>query len=61
MGYNIYAAFITAFIVVVMLYRHMQFRSLRAKKNMRNLKITIYENLDYTEIFDDIFEKYLKS
>ncbi len=25
------------------------------------LKITIYEDLDYTTIFDDLFEEYLKS
>ena len=26
---------------------------------MQQLRVTIYENLDYTDIFDDIFEKYL--
>ena len=26
-----------------------------------SLRITIHEDLDYTEVFDDIFEKYLKS
>lgn len=27
---------------------------------MQTLKITIYEDLDYTTIFDDLFEEYLK-
>lgn len=31
------------------------------KEQIRLLKITIPENLDYTAIFDDIFEKYLAS
>jgi hypothetical protein len=59
MGYITYAAFITAFIVVVMLVIY-AVPFFKGEENMRNLKITIYENLDYTEIFDDIFEKYLK-
>ena len=59
MGYITYAAFITAFIVVVMLVIY-AVPLFKGEENMRNLKITIYENLDYTEIFDDIFEKYLK-
>ena len=56
MGYITYAAFITAFIVVVMLVIY-AVPFFKGEENMRNLKITIYENLDYTEIFDDIFEK----
>lgn len=28
------------------------------KKGVKNLKITIPENLDYTEIFDDLFQEY---
>ena len=31
------------------------------RKREKELKITIPENLDYTGIFDDLFEKYTKS
>jgi hypothetical protein len=30
------------------------------KNGLRELKITIPENLDYTDLFDDLFQKYLK-
>jgi len=33
----------------------------RKKGVAKTLRITIPENLDYTEIFDDIFAKYLKT
>lgn len=59
MGYITYAIFITVFIVAVMLLVYV-IPFFKSEENMRTLKVTIYENLDYTEIFDDIFEKYLK-
>lgn len=59
MGYITYAIFITGFIVAVTLVMY-AVPFFKGEENMRSLKITIYENLDYTEIFDDIFKKYLK-
>lgn len=58
MGYLTYGVFITAIIGVILL--GMRFLPLFAKKEkMQMLRITIYENLDYTGIFDEVFEKYL--
>ena len=60
MGYVTYGAFITIVIGVVMvLFSVIPIG--KSKDRMQNLKITIYENLDYTTVFDDLFEKYLKS
>lgn len=59
MGYVTYAAFITVFVIIVMIVIY-AVPFFNGDENMRTLKITIYENLDYTEIFDDIFDKYLK-
>lgn len=58
MGYLTYGVFITVIIGVILL--GMRFLPLFAKREkMQMLRITIYENLDYTGIFDEIFEKYL--
>lgn len=58
MGYLTYGVFITAIIGVILL--GMRFLPLFGRKEkMQMLRITIYENLDYTGIFDDVFEKYL--
>lgn len=58
MGFLTYGVFITAVIGVILLA--MRFLPLFTKKEkMEMLRITIYENLDYTGIFDDLFEKYL--
>lgn len=59
MGYITYAAFITVFIAVIMLVLYV-LPFFKGEENMRLLKITIYENLDYTTIFDDLFKDYLK-
>lgn len=59
MGYITYAVFITVFIAVVMLVIYV-LPFFKGEENMRMLKITIYENLDYTTIFDDLFKEYLK-
>ena len=60
MGYITYAAFITLFIgaVMIIIYR-IPVKNCEADKRM--LKITTYEDIDYTTVFDDIFEKYLSS
>lgn len=58
MGFLTYGVFITVVIGVILLA--MRFLPLFSKKEkMQMLRITIYENLDYTGIFDDLFEKYL--
>lgn len=59
MGYLSFAALITIVIgfLLLLLYKT-SFGNKRAEE--KELKVTIPENLDYTEIFDDIFEKYTK-
>ena len=58
MGYLTYGVFITVIVGAILLV--MRFFPLFARKEkMQMLRITIYENLDYTGIFDDLFEKYL--
>lgn len=59
MGYLSFAALITIVIgfLLLLLYKT-SFGNKRAEE--KELKVTIPENLDYTEIFDDIFEKYAK-
>lgn len=58
MGYLTYALFISVVVGVVMVI--VNFFPLFAKREkMQQLKITIYENLDYQTVFDDIFDKYL--
>lgn len=60
MGYVAYAAlfFVIMATLVLLLGR---FRFGEAGKAHRQLKIVIPENLDYEEIFDDLFEKYTVS
>lgn len=59
MGYITYAIFITLCINAVIVIAWLL--PLKTKsENRQLLKITIYEDLDYTTIFDDIFEEYLK-
>lgn len=58
-GYLTFAVFMTLVIgTVVILMNWSRFAERGSAE--KELKITIPENLDYTEIFDDIFEKYLK-
>lgn len=60
MGYISFAIFITLFISIVLLVlTKSPFGETFADKD-KDLKITIPENLDYTGVFDDIFEKYTK-
>ncbi len=60
MGYLTYAAAMTAFICFMMLLIHCTTWKTKGERS-KSLRITIHEDLDYTEVFDDIFEKYLKS
>lgn len=60
MGYITYGAFISIFVGIVMVLLSVIPVHSREEK-MQTLKITIYENLDYTTIFDDLFDEYLKS
>lgn len=59
MGFLTYAALITLIISIVFLViTKVNFGNFNATKKV--LKITIPENLDYTDIFNDIFQKYTK-
>lgn len=60
MGYITYAALITV-IIGLALFLLSRF-SFGEKKNVsKELRVTIPENLDYTDIFDDLFQKYTKT
>ncbi len=57
MGYITFAVFMTVVIgAVLILFSY--FCGKASFDRNRELRITIPENLDYTEIFDDLFEKY---
>lgn len=59
MGYLTFAIMTT--VVICLVFYALSKTSFGEKKNEeRKLKILIPENLDYTEIFDDIFDKYTK-
>lgn len=59
-GYMTYAVAITAFVCLIhfLLYA-IHFGESKTRK--KELRITIPENLDYADIFDDLFEKYTVS
>ncbi len=59
MGYITYAVLITV-IVGLALFLLSRFSFGEKKNTQKELRITIPENLDYTEIFDDIFHRYTK-
>lgn len=59
MGFITFAAATAAICLVFMALYKSGFGDNAASE--RSLKITIPENLDYTNVFDDLFEKYLKS
>lgn len=57
MGYLTYAALITVIIgIAFLLLTKISFGN--GNDSRKDLKVTIPENLDYTNIFDEIFEKY---
>lgn len=59
MGYVYYAIGFTIVIGgVILLLSNISFGE--RKNTIKTLKITIPENLDYTEIFDEVFQKYTK-
>lgn len=60
MGYITYAIFVTLIIGSVMVILHLVPLPPKTEKR-QELKITIYEDLDYTDIFNDLFEEYLVS
>lgn len=60
MGNLTYALFITVlFCILLFILDHSKFGE--TKRKTREIKITIPENLDYTDVFDDLFDKYLKN
>lgn len=60
MGYAGYAALFTVLIGLTILC-YSKFGSDNKKSLRKNLKITIPENLNYSDVFDEIFEKYTSS
>lgn len=60
MGYLTFALFVTVlFCILLFVLDHSKFGE--KKQNMRDIKITIPENLDYTSVFDDLFAEYLRN
>ncbi len=57
-GYLLFAAGITVFVCALLFFMNLvHYAEKRVKP--KDLRITIPENLDYTDIFDDIFEQFL--
>ncbi len=60
MGYLTYALFATiVFCILLFVLDHSRFGE--TKQRIREIKITIPESLDYTNVFDDLFAEYLKT
>lgn len=55
MGQLVYAGIITILVSIIILVLS---KSKFGEKSMKILKVSIPENLDYTTVFDDIFDKY---
>lgn len=60
MGYCVYAAVFTAIVCAAMLILFNS-RFGKTKQSQKMLKVTIPESLDYTNLFDDLFDKYTKT
>ena len=61
MGYIAYGfLFAVVLSVVYMLYSRIGFGTKKQTALKKTMRVTIPEDLDYTEIFDDLFEKYTK-
>lgn len=59
MGYLAYAVLFTAVLMLVfLLYSHFDFGTRRLAAVYKTLTVTIPEDLDYTEVFDDLFATY---
>lgn len=59
MGYLVFAAMITVFVCVVLFVLQLVHYG-EKRTEEKDLRITIPENLDYTNIFQEIFEEYTK-
>ena len=59
MGFISYAVIITVLVCIIMVVLSKS-KLGETKEEEKDLRITIPENLDYSEIFDDLFEKYAK-
>ena len=57
MGYVVYSVVITLVVSLLMILYSKLFNKLTSSEQ-RKLKIVIPENLDYEEVFDDLFRKY---
>lgn len=58
MGYVTYSGVIVLVVGIVFFVLNLS-KFGETKKNYKNLKVLIPENLDYTSVFDDLFDKYL--
>lgn len=59
MGYLLFAAAVTVFVcVILVVFQLSHYGEKRTEE--KDLRITIPENLDYTNIFEEIFEQYTK-
>ena len=62
MGYVAYAILFSLILgILFMLYNNFFFKDNKEKLLNKTLRITIPEDLDYTNVFDDLFEKYTKT
>ena len=53
--------FTLVMMLMFVLYSHLDFGAKRNSAKYKMLKITIPEDLDYTGVFEDVFEKYTSS
>ena len=60
MGQIAFAAIITVIVSLILIILCVS-KFGESMSTTKNLKITITDNVDYTEVFDDIFEKYVNS
>lgn len=59
MGYLLFAAAVTVFVCVILVVLQLSHYG-EKRTEEKDLRITIPENLDYTNIFEEIFEQYTK-
>ncbi|MDE7325310.1 MAG: DUF4956 domain-containing protein [Lachnospiraceae bacterium] len=60
MGYLTFALFVTiVFCLLLFILDHSKFGE--GRQDAREIRITIPESLDYTDVFDDLFAEYLKN
>ena len=62
MGYLAYALlFVLVMVLMFVLYNRLSFGTARNTALYKTLTVTIPEDLNYTEIFDDVFQRYTTS